>query len=90
MPDTIGPYMLAVEEPNPGRKTRVWRIENRRSGATLGAVRWEGPWRQYVFFPTHSTLFAAGCLCDLAAFISGMQTEHHAAMRRRKEAPDDR
>lgn len=69
--EALGKYMTVVEVHNPGRKTRRWRICNRR-GPMLGIVEWYGAWRQYVFVPHTESgdgIFNAGCLSDIEAFL---------------------
>lgn len=62
-------YLRFVEEPNPGKKTRRWRVESKSSGERLGRIGWWGAWRQFVFAPHLDTVFNRGCLTDLNEFI---------------------
>lgn len=66
---TLGKWMVTKLLPRlDGRKTQRWAVWN-HSGACLGVVKWEGTWRQYVFWPEPSTIWAASCLSDLAEFV---------------------
>ena len=73
----IGQYLVAVAEPARGKTSR-WRVEA-LDGALLGRVAWYGPWRQYTFDPEILTTFNAGCLTDLAAFLTRENTRHREA-----------
>jgi hypothetical protein len=46
-----------------------------KSGCNLGIIKWCSPWRQYVFYPTESTLFSSGCLQEISNFISALMAE---------------
>ncbi len=59
-------YLSFEQTDNPGRKTGVWIVRSIRSGATLGTIRWYGPWRQYCFWPTTATIFNTDCLVGIA------------------------
>jgi len=59
-------YLSFEHVPNPGRKTGVWNVRSVSSGAHLGAIRWYGPWRQYCFYATSSTIFNVECLSQIA------------------------
>lgn len=50
-------------------KTEHWDIESKSQGLVLAIVRWYGPWRQYVMYPQHETLFNCGCLDDISDFL---------------------
>ena len=58
-----------------GRRTDIWVICNKRSGAALGAVRWYGPWRQHCFFPNGESLYSVGCLQALERFLAEANRE---------------
>jgi len=38
----------------------------------LGIIKWYGPWRQYVLFPSDCTLWSHGCLQEVMSFIKGL------------------
>lgn len=50
-------------------RTEVWEVV-KRNGFPLGAVRWYGPWRCYVFYPEAGTLFNSSCSADIATFLA--------------------
>lgn len=56
-------------------KTTVWRCVNKRYDTILGAIRWFGSWRQYVFLPAINTFFSSGCLKDIQEFINQLMQE---------------
>jgi hypothetical protein len=66
-----------------GRVTNVWRVDS-LSGNTLGYISWYAPWRGYTFHPAHDTLYSAGCLRDVAAFIDGEMAKRRAAPKLEK------
>lgn len=59
-----------------GRKTNVWWVENRRSGARLGEIKWYGAWRQYCFYPEANCVFNKGCLLDIQQFLKDAMEDH--------------
>jgi hypothetical protein len=50
-------------------KTRMWQVKNVQWNFTMGTIKWYAPWRRYVFFPQGETLYDAGCLTEIAAFL---------------------
>jgi hypothetical protein len=50
-------------------KTRIWRVLNATSMIELGCVKWMAGWRRYSFCPKSLTVYDAGCLHEIAAFI---------------------
>jgi hypothetical protein len=50
-------------------KTSVYECRSISHGALLGTVKWYGPWRQYCFWPHHSTVFNDTCLSDIQDFL---------------------
>lgn len=54
------------------RKTRIVAVDNKRSGNTLGTIRWYGPWRQYCFFPQGGTIFNTDCMDRITAEVRAM------------------
>jgi len=59
-------YFFVVESPPAkGRTTSTYGVVNRRSGRSIGTIRWHGAWRQFCFFPHNDTVWSAGCLADL-------------------------
>lgn len=73
-------YMQAVQLPTTGL-TEHWEILSRRDGGILGWVCWYGSWRQYCFFPCEGTVFNAGCMESLVAFLSDANAEHQERRR---------
>lgn len=61
-------------DPMPGRKTRIYEVCNKQSGAWLGSIRWYGSWRQYCFMPAADTVFSSGCMADIIDFISELRS----------------
>jgi hypothetical protein len=51
-------------------KTRIWAVvRNVQWNVTTGIIKWYAPWRRYAFFPEGETLYDAGCLTEIAAFL---------------------
>lgn len=63
-------FVKVAEKP----KTVVYEVRSNRSEEVLGEVKWYGPWRQYCFHPALDklTVWNAGCLRDLIAFIESL------------------
>ena len=66
-------YIEFVEVADTG-KTKVFEVR-RLGGATLGMVKWYGPWRQYTFFPAPITVWNNDCLKAIITFIFGLMEE---------------
>lgn len=54
-------------------KTKVIAVGSKRSGHTLGIIKWYNKWRQYTFFPEFGTVFNRECLYDIALYIRGLR-----------------
>uniref|UniRef100_A0A6M3L5P0 Uncharacterized protein n=1 Tax=viral metagenome TaxID=1070528 RepID=A0A6M3L5P0_9ZZZZ len=68
MSDRIGKYLRVQERLNGGRKTKRWALLA-NDGDELGEIAWYKSWRQYVLEPNACTVFNAGCLRDIIAFL---------------------
>ena len=66
----IGRHLEAETWPNDPEGRRRWGIYTRSRAQFLGIVEWYLPWKQNVFVPATNTVYSAGCLKDLAAFLS--------------------
>ncbi len=53
-------------------KTEMWAVISKRGGHFLGSLRWYARWRRYAFYPADNTVYSAGCLRDIGAFIDVM------------------
>jgi len=54
----------------------LYYINNKKSGANLGAVEYFGPWKQFVFFAESDLcIFSADCLQDIINFITDLNKE---------------
>jgi hypothetical protein len=80
--ERIGKYLTVQRFGIFGRKTDAWQVFS-DAGAVIGWVKWWGPWRQYTFQPEPRTVFHAGCLSDLAAFLT-RENEARRELRRRQ------
>lgn len=80
----IGQYLTAEKVERPSLKTEVWAIYGDEGNDRLGMVKWYGSWRQYTFQPEPITVFHAGCLYDLAAFVTKMNTRHREECKSRR------
>lgn len=80
MPETE--YLCFERYQPPRRVTPVVFVYNKRSGAPLGEIRWNGPWRQFVFAPMAHTVFSDGCMDDIRHQIDLLRRERKAAQMR--------
>lgn len=70
-------YVLFDIEPRPSdRKTDVWDV--RTAKVALGWISWYGPWRQYVYYPLPVTVYSAGCMDEITAFIKEQMAARRA------------
>jgi len=59
-------YFSVVKRQRPkSRKTDIFDLVNKTSGATLGVIRWYAPWRQFCFMPYYTTVWSIGCIDDI-------------------------
>lgn len=89
MPETlVGKYMIATRHPQRGflRKTPLYIITEKATGAKLGEIQWYGPWRGFCYYaPGMTAVFDRGCLFQIGEWL----TELNAAWKRsKKEVPD--
>ena len=66
---------------SPSGKTRIVNVCG-AGGMALGKVRWYGPWRGYCFFPTHGTVWSAGCLREVEGEIDRLMAERKTEAER--------
>ena len=58
-------------------KTEVWSVLHKDKEELLGAIRWNGGWRQYIYEPEWS-YYSKGCLRHVADFLEElMQKRKH-------------
>ena len=61
-------YIHFIDESQPNKKTKLFRVENKMFECLIGWVKFNPGWRKYIFIPAESTIFDAGCLRDIADF----------------------
>lgn len=71
----VGSQYLEFLETGDTGKTKVWDVLSRSRGHRLAVIQWYGPWRQYVMYPDHMTLWNVGCLSDIQSFITARMAE---------------
>lgn len=62
-------FVKQIPSVNEKRKTEIWNVVSRRSGARLGVIKWFGRWRQYAFFPEPNTIWNPDCLDTVGSHI---------------------
>lgn len=45
----LAKYIGIEEQPNVGKRTKIWQIYNRGTMDICGYVKWYGGWRKYIF-----------------------------------------
>jgi len=57
-------------------KTNVWRVMNKTHDYPLGTIKWDGPWRQYIFITDEGKLnLSSGCMEQMTEFLRRMNKE---------------
>lgn len=56
--------------------THYFMVQSRKTGTTLGLVKWYAQWRKYCFYPYPSMVFDPQCLTELAEYCT-LKTEQH-------------
>ncbi len=79
-------YIEFVEVADTG-KTLIFDVRSTSSGASLGMVKWYGPWRQYIFCPAVTTVWNVDCLDSIIVFIKGLM--HSREMEKLKKVACD-
>jgi hypothetical protein len=69
-PQTYITFELFKELP----KTKVFHILTRLD-EKIGTIKWDGPFRKYCFFPDPETVWDAGCLNKVTAFLTKLMDE---------------
>ena len=59
-------------------KTKVIFIINIHHDEILGEIKWYSGWRQYCFFPNHSTIWNKDCLNEINSVIKDLMDERKA------------
>ena len=67
--EVIGRFVEAEVWANDPEGRGRWGIYTRSRAQFLGIVEWYRPWRQFIFVPATNTVYSAGCLKDIAAFL---------------------
>lgn len=57
-------------------RTKRWSVSAKADGACLGVVGWYAPWRRYVYWPRHATLYEEHCLRAIAGFCEAETLKH--------------
>lgn len=81
-------YLRFIETADTG-KTKVWDVLSRSRGNRLAVIKWHGPWRQYVMYPEHPTLWNVGCLSDIQSFITARMAERRVPVPELEHIPPD-
>ena len=70
-------YLNFISEQQPGKKTKVIHVINKRSEDEIATIEWYGAWRQYCFFPSleFDTVWNDGCLRDIIEVLSMLMKE---------------
>ena len=75
-----------------GRKTNIYIVKKesegrcgRRFKIRLGAIKWSGKWRQFVFEPDNDTIWSKGCLEIINQFLDDKNKRHRAKIRKHKK-----
>jgi len=70
-----------------GKKTRLFAV--RRDDSTglayhLGSIKWNARWRQYVFNPSNTTFWSAGCLLGVIEFLKKINKEERLKWKKKR------
>ena len=67
-------FLTFIKNFAPG-KTLIFRVTNSKSGEVIGTIKWATNFRKYAFWPHDETYYDAGCLKDIADFITKLMDE---------------
>lgn len=68
--------VLLASELETKRKTNRYVVLNRKSGVVLAEIYWNGPWRQYCFFPEPQYVWSSSCLDTIIEFVKEINKTH--------------
>jgi hypothetical protein len=87
-PVFIGKWIICTRLPQaPQKKTATYLVLAKGREATLGEIRWYGPWRKYALFPAPQRVFESTCLRELAFVCMELTTQHRRAQPRKGTVP---
>lgn len=71
-----------------GKKTKVFAVrkdvDDKCYADYLGAIQWNGAWRQYCFYPETETMWSSGCMKGIITFIDKINKQHKDSLHRRQ------
>ena len=73
---------------NKGKKTRLYvvrRDDQIGLGHLIGAIKWDGAWRQYVHYPEPNTKWSGSCQIAIAEFCIARTIEEYAKWKKLKK-----
>lgn len=72
----IGKYIRVVwVGESKSRLTSIYKVES-KANVKLGAIKWHGQWRKYVFCPSPNTIFDESCLDEISSFLMQITMNH--------------
>ena len=66
-------FVVRSKRQEPGRKTFVYEIIDKKGGLMLGWVKWYPAFRQYCFHPCPNTVWSESCLADVQDFLARLK-----------------
>lgn len=69
-------YLIFNKQPKlQDKKTDNFHVHNILTSKIVGKIFWNGGFRKYIFAPESNFIFDAGCLKEIAKFLSELMIE---------------
>lgn len=82
MTERLKKYIVIEPEDNPGKKTKIWCVYNKRTHDMCGHIKWYGGWRKYIYQTIdRERIYDWELLYALAKFCEIKTKEHYANRR---------
>ena len=78
---SIKKYLEFIELPNPGHKTKIFKIVNHH-GQYLAKIFWYAPWRQYCWNGGSDIIWSTGCDKQRTEFIDELNRQHRESLKK--------
>ena len=62
-------FLVFVEHPNPGKKTKRWLIVPANGGNSIGYIEFHAPWRKYIWGMLNNAIFDVKCTEEVVQFL---------------------
>ena len=73
---------ILASDLNKKKKTKRYVVFNKKASTVLAEIYWNGPWRQYCFYPEPQCVWSTSCLDTIVEFTKKINKEHNEQRKR--------